>query len=363
MNFIFYQNILSIHQSAFIRSLADNHFIVLIVPEELDETRVSQGWLIPDFGKTHIVINPNDGVLNQYLSQKDAIHVFTGIDSFKLPAKAFKIAVKNKLKIGVMMEPFNWLGWKGKVRFLKYLILKLKYNRKIDFILAIGNRGRWCYEKTGFSKTKIFDWAYSTEKQETIQIRSTSHIPTILFIGSIDKRKNILALIDACFSITEKSFIFNIIGNGPLENELKNRIEKVNNICYWGFVPNIQIAHYIENADVLILPSIFDGWGAVVNEALMCGTPVITSDNCGASVLLDNKKRGSIFSIKKNNLQETMVDFLKQLPYSLVDRHEIKKWAIQSISGEVVTNYFEQICEYCYGNSNVRPIAPWMGKS
>lgn len=36
-------------------------------------------------------------------------------------------------------------------------------------------------------------------------------------------------------------------------------------------------------ADVLVLPSWHDGWGAVVSEALMAGTPAIASDACGSA--------------------------------------------------------------------------------
>jgi glycosyltransferase involved in cell wall biosynthesis len=44
-----------------------------------------------------------------------------------------------------------------------------------------------------------------------------------------------------------------------------------------------------------VLPSRFDGWGAVVNEALMVGTPVICSDRCGASDVIENGRNGYVF--------------------------------------------------------------------
>jgi glycosyltransferase involved in cell wall biosynthesis len=361
MTFIFYQNSLSIHQSAFIRSLAENHTVSLIVRKKITNDRKKHGWNIPDFGKANIIINPNDEILNQFLAQKDAIQVFSGINSFELPAKAFKIAIKNKLNIGIISEPFNWVGWKGKLRFIKYYIFRLKYNKRIDFILAIGNRGRWCYERTGFSKQNIFDWAYFTEKPKSNQRENISDdIPSFLFIGSIESRKNILTLVCTCLGITDQSFYLNIIGTGPLENELKKKINQSNKIHYLEAEPNTQITHFIENAKVLVLPSIFDGWGAVVNEALMCGTPVISSDNCGASVLLDNKERGYVFSVKKNNLKEILINFLYQLPYSLEKKQNIKNWALQNISGEVAAKYFSQICEYIYMGPKHRPIAPWL---
>lgn len=361
MKFIFYQNILSIHQSAFIRNLAKEHSVSLVVSEDVNLERKSQGWSTPDFGETHVFVDPSLKKLKELLRNTEAIHIFSGINSFPLPSKAFKIAVKNKLKIGVILEPFNWLGLKGKLRFLKYAIYKFKYGNQIDFILAIGNKGRWCYEKVGFSKCGIYDWAYFTEEPKINQLKDRSNILKLLFIGSINRRKNILSLVDACLAIADKSFHLTIIGTGVLESLLKEKIKQSDKINHLGTVPNKHIAQYIHDADVLILPSIFDGWGAVVNEALMCGVPVIASDHCGASVLLDNMQRGSVFSVKKNDLKDIICNFINRLPYSLEQRNEIKQWAQSNISGEAAANYFIEIIRSVYFNGK-KSMASWINK-
>ena len=63
-------------------------------------------------------------------------------------------------------------------------------------------------------------------------------------------------------------------------------------------------------ADVLVLPSRFDGWGAVVNEALMVGTPVICSDRCGASDVIENGRNGYV-----DTRIERLVDVMRQLQH------------------------------------------------
>jgi glycosyltransferase involved in cell wall biosynthesis len=361
MTFIFYQNILSIHQSAFLRSLAEMHDVVLVVEEEITEQRKQHGWKVPDFGKTKIIIAPDSQQINELLNTKDAIHTFSGVDAFPLVSHVFRLAVKRKQTVGIMAEPFNWFGLKGKLRFVKYFLFAIRFRKRISFILAVGNRGRWCFEKTGFTKTKIFDWAYFTETPSIKIQNNTAGKTKLLFVGSIDERKNILYLIAVCKNM-EIIDQLTIIGKGHLENELQNQIQKTN--CqYLGQAPNDVIHGLMATFDCLMLPSVFDGWGAVVNEALMCGVPVIASDNCGASVLLDNKERGYVFSVKKNNLQEIIVNFLEQLPYSFEQRKKIKDWALQSISGEVAANYFIHICEYLCDNKGDRPIVPWLKKN
>ncbi|MCL2596420.1 MAG: glycosyltransferase family 4 protein [Paludibacter sp.] len=357
MTFIIYQNILSFHQSAFIRNLAEKHDVTLIVQNEIEEKMLRQGWKKPDFGKTKIIINPDSDLLNKFMEQKDAIHFFAGIDAFPLSAKAFKIAIRNRLKIGVYSEPFNWLGWKGKLRFLKYWILKLRYNKHIDFILAIGNKGRWCFEKTGFSKSKIYDWAYFTEDIGSTSFNNKHTLNRFLFVGQIIKRKNILSLVEVCKKVDLINQL-SIIGVGQLEEKLKKAIENTE-CAYLGKVLNADVYQKIAESSILILPSVFDGWGAVVNEALMCGTPVIASDNCGASVLLRDG-RGKVFSIKENNLEQILSDFLRELPYSADKRKEIHNWALQNISGEAAVMYFENIMGYVYGNLSQKDVAPWL---
>ena len=52
----------------------------------------------------------------------------------------------------------------------------------------------------------------------------------------------------------------------------------------------------IAAADLLALPSRWDGWGLVVNEALAVGVPVIASNACGASDLIRQDVNGYVFT-------------------------------------------------------------------
>ena len=52
----------------------------------------------------------------------------------------------------------------------------------------------------------------------------------------------------------------------------------------------------ISEYDVLVLPSRYDGWGVVVNEALMAGVPVICSDQVGAGAVIEKWQCGATFA-------------------------------------------------------------------
>ena len=359
MNFVFYQNILSIHQSAFIRHLAEKHQVTLVVEEALNKEREKDGWINPDFGNTEIIIKPTSSEIDRLISFKDALHIFSGINSFPLSTQIFNLAVNKKLKIGVILEPFNWMGVSGKLRFIKYFILRLKYNRKLQFILAIGDRGRWCYEKVGFFKNKIFDWAYFTESVECeVQHKPVDDLPSLLFVGSISKRKNIIPFVREVKYIKQYFKELNIIGIGDLADELLLEIREEPQIKYLGGISNSKIPQCVGNSDLLILPSLFDGWGAVVNEALMCGVPAFASDHCGASVLLKGI-RGCVYSVKKKDLCEQLINFSKELPYTDEKKKDIRDWAVNNISGKAAADYFESIIK-CENDKRLKPTAPWL---
>jgi glycosyltransferase involved in cell wall biosynthesis len=358
MTFIFWHPILCHLHSAYLRNLAERHQVILVSEIELSDLRIQHGFQIPDYGKVQVVVAPSESQMNELFQIKDAVHIVAGIWAYKIPGRAFKMAVKKRLVVGVYSEPFNWMGLKGKLRFVKYWLFRVLYSKYIHFILATGNRGRWCFESAGFKKSIIYDWAYFTETPELKQrVQTITRLPKLLFIGSIDARKNILSLIEICkgLGIIDR---LHIVGVGPLERELRHAIENTN--CqYVGKVLNREVHKIIADSDVLILPSIYDGWGAVVNEALMCGTPVIASNNCGSSILLQGI-RGRVFSIEKDNLEEVLRDFLTVLPHDIDKREEIKNWALQNISGETAAKYFNEIMGDVMGKTSQRPVAPWL---
>jgi glycosyltransferase involved in cell wall biosynthesis len=68
-------------------------------------------------------------------------------------------------------------------------------------------------------------------------------------------------------------------------------------VRYEGFQPPERLPEFFARSDVFILPSRYDGWGVVVNQALGAGLPVITSDAVGAGMdLVEEGVNGSRFA-------------------------------------------------------------------
>ena len=110
----------------------------------------------------------------------------------------------------------------------------------------------------------------------------------ILFVGSEQPRKNFPSLLNA-FSLLKKYKEFkNLklvkIGSPGLELDRKTSlefIEKLNlqkEVIFTGFIPEAKLPIYYSNAACLVLPSLHEGFGLPILEAMACGCPVITSN-------------------------------------------------------------------------------------
>lgn len=355
MTFIFWQNVISIHQSAFIKALSERHPVVLVVERALGVDRVKEGWSVPNMGNATVIIAPDILKINELIETKDCHHIFSGIDAFPMVYTAFKKAVNRKIQLSVFAEPYDWRGLKGTMRNIKYWYLFKRYGKFIKCLFTTGRMGQKCYEQSGFSTSKIRQWGYFTEQIDVLPVEDSRTKPNIIFIGKLDERKNILSLIKAikqCEGLYNK---FRIIGNGILAKEVKSAIHGQQNIEHIGTIPNEDVAFYLSISDLLVLPSLFDGWGAVVNEALYIGTRVLCSEYCGAAVLLDEKYRGGTFNF--NNESDLMLKlryWLQAGCLSVEQRKKISDWAKTRIKGDVVAKYFIETL------NDTNKHAPWL---
>lgn len=364
MKYIFWQNIVSLHQAAFLRALSQKHDVTLVAEKEIASYRLSDGWIIPEMGNTEIIMAPTDEKINAIIdANADAINIVTGIDGFAMPYKAFKIATSQGLKVMNMLEPYEWAGLKGFLRWVKYSLLQLRYGRKINGILAIGALGEKVYRKAGFNKKKIFQWGYFTQtipQNSSLQGGDRGRLPRLLFVGRLDENKNSRLLIKTMEPMMNDVDCLTIVGNGYLHDEIEALAAKIPNVHYLGNVPNTKVHELMQQHDILVLPSNYDGWGAVVNEALQNGMRVIVSENCGANVLVDGKTRGEVFRFRggQQSLTNILKRWIKKGPLSQEERKGIKTWAEEHISGEKAAEYLEEITNHIY-NGAERPIAPW----
>lgn len=107
----------------------------------------------------------------------------------------------------------------------------------------------------------------------------------LLYVGTIQPRKNLNALIEA-FNLFQKNhpdFKLVIAGKkGWLYEEIFNLVEKLGlkeKVIFTGYVPDDELAALYKNAFCLIMPSLYEGFGLPILEAMAYSCPVISSFN------------------------------------------------------------------------------------
>jgi glycosyltransferase involved in cell wall biosynthesis len=129
----------------------------------------------------------------------------------------------------------------------------------------------------------------------------------VLFVGMLRAEKNIYRLLDAVAQIPDINMT--LIGNGTPRATalLKRKLVKLNlmrRVTFLGAIPNSQLPAYYNRAKLVVLPSITEGAGQVILEALGCEVPVVASNVGGIPELVRNGRTGLTF--KPHNLQQLM---------------------------------------------------------
>jgi glycosyltransferase involved in cell wall biosynthesis len=122
----------------------------------------------------------------------------------------------------------------------------------------------------------------------------------ILFSGRLIAIKGVDLLIDAFTQIADRrpDWDLVIVGAGPSEQELRQRVpERLRERVRWsGFMEPAELVAAYHAAELVVVPSRFEPWAVVVQEALAAGRPVIASDIVGAAQeLVSEGRNGRIF--------------------------------------------------------------------
>ncbi|HWP81269.1 MAG TPA: glycosyltransferase family 1 protein [Bacteroidota bacterium] len=155
----------------------------------------------------------------------------------------------------------------------------------------------------------------------------------ILFVGTIEPRKNILGLATAYAMLPEKirSRVQLIVagGSGWKSGEfLKdlNRLKLGTSIRFLGYVPDEDLPSLYNLAELFVYPSFYEGFGYPPLEAMACGVPVITSNRSS----LPEVTRNAAILIDPANISE-LSDAIKRVLANRDLRHQLRARGLRNI--------------------------------
>jgi len=163
---------------------------------------------------------------------------------------------------------------------------------------------------------------FQTAASQRLQSLSEPPPPTILYCGQLIPRKGLETLIHAFQHVRNAGYEANmrLVGTGPLHQSLREMLSESerNHVEFTGFRPVDELPRLFSDSDIFVLPSLHDGWGVVVNQALASGLPIIYSDQVGAGYdLVQEGVNGYRFPAEDaKNLTEKLME--------LAERHELR---------------------------------------
>ena len=153
------------------------------------------------------------------------------------------------------------------------------------------------YPFTSISTNDIVDHLYTKEEKTKIRYELEIYEDKIIIaVGQFIKRKGFDVLIKASNMLPNDYGIY-FIGGQPTEDYL-SMAKGRNNIHFIGFKTKEELQKYYLATDLFVLPTREDIWGLVINEAMACGLPIITTDKCIAGLeLVKNGVNGYIVPV------------------------------------------------------------------
>ena len=183
-----------------------------------------------------------------------------------------------------------------------------------------------------------------------------------MFVGQIIERKGLDILLTALESGLPYVSL-QIVGDGVMRPALENQVKMLGleeRVAFEGVLPAAAVPERIARADVLILPSRWDGWGLVVNEALAEGVPVIVSDRCGVAEVIQHGVNGYVF---RNNEADDLRRCLQQFAgrgNAGSDLSTAARLIGDALAAETVAPYLVACLKHMSGERIERPMAPWI---
>lgn len=141
----------------------------------------------------------------------------------------------------------------------------------------------------------------------------------LIYVGGISYRKGIHHLLNVISKFDPKKVDLTLIGNYDSKSRLYLDYNKKSNIHFEGFITSDILANKYNEADVFVFPTLCEGYGLVVLEALSSGLPVICSDHAGGNDAIIDNYNGFVFETGNESL------LFEKINYFINNRESIEK--------------------------------------
>ncbi|AYA78080.1 glycosyl transferase [Bacillus sp. Y1] len=208
------------------------------------------------------------------------------------------------------------------------------WNNKVDKYIALTHFAKAKFTETGLDSGKIVvkpNFIQKTSKEIALKGKENR----IVFVGRISKEKGLHLLLKAWKNVhLESNATLDIIGEGPLREELETMYGHQDSVKFHGRLDTKDVLGYMSKAKYVVVPSLwYEGFPMTIIESYSVNTPVISSNIGSLKEVVINDVTG--FHFENNNISDLEKVLKKALSFS--NYNELQK----NVQREFSANYTE----------------------
>lgn len=301
-----------------------------------------RGFLAHHESSAHYIMGVRYGgiasIVNKYLLSHSKYHVFM------IAERPFSYQ-KSRIRLLLLKRAYDYLG--------------RKYQDKISAVFAMGTMGVEAYK--GWAHGNVYPFVYPRFNDPIPPVSSTCSLPIhALYVGQFDRRKGVHILLEAIQSFRDEITLDLVGKNGDMENEIIDRVKHIPNANYIGVWDSNDVVRKSSVYDVCFVPSLYDGWGMFVMEALEAEVGVITTDLTGSKDMVIASQAGRV--VKAGSVAELkkVIEMLVGRPSIILDWKSKAHGYRNSILKSSVGLYFKSVVNYVINKEGTEPSCPWL---
>ena len=207
------------------------------------------------------------------------------------------IAIQYMKMLGIRYYTEGDGGFPGKKHFVKDLIKQYIYHNAVGYF-STSQKHDECFLEHGVKPEKLIRYPFSSvferdvlsqipsdkEKKERKKALGIQEDKIVVAVGQMIPRKGFDILLKAWVA-ENKNFGLYLIGGKPTDEYI--RIVEQNDlhsVHFLDFKSREELLNYYKAAELFVLPTREDVWGLVINEAMACGLPIISTNRCNAAL-------------------------------------------------------------------------------
>jgi alpha-1,3-rhamnosyl/mannosyltransferase len=218
----------------------------------------------------------------------------------------------------------EWFPWRSRISFSAIAPWSA---RRADRVLTVSEHSRRdLIRKYGLEPDRVTAIPLASDPSftprppgeiEGVTARLGLTPPYLIHLGSIHPRRNLEKLLDAFTDVADRGPDLDLVLAGRVEapyTEIDSMISRralEGRVIHLGYAEEVDLPALVSGAEAMVYPSLYEGFGLPVLEAMACGTPVITSnvsalpETAGdAALLVDPGSRESIARAIQSILDE-----------------------------------------------------------